>query len=208
MTGVKESTVFVQVIQGRTGEREALRGRFDVWREELQADAVGWLGSTSGVTDDGEFIAVVRFESEEAARRNSYRPEQGRWWADTAVLFEGEATFHDATDVQSWRGGASTDAGFVQIIQGRVNDLDRAKELEREFEQRASDMRPEILGGVIAWHGTERFTEAVYFTNESDAREGEAKAPPEDLRPLLDEYERVYQDLRYFDLREPWHDEA
>ncbi len=199
--------MFVQVIQGRTSEREALRHRFDVWKEELASGAAGWLGGTSGVADDGEFIAVVRFESEEAARRNSDRSEQGQWWAETAELLEGEVTFHDATDVQTWRGGASPDAEFVQVIQGRVTDLARAKELVAEFEQHVDDIRPEILGGVVAWHDADRFTEAVYFTNEPDARQGEAKPPPEELQPLLDDYERVFQDLRYFDLRDAWHDQ-
>ncbi len=199
--------MFVQVIQGRTKQREALRDRFDNWKEELLPNAIGWLGSTSGVTDDGEFIAVIRFESEDAARRNSDRPEQGEWWAETEKLFEGEATFHDATDVQTWLAGASPDAAFVQVIQGRVTALDRAKELTTELERDVSDVRPEILGGVVAWHDGDRFTEAVYFTNEDAAREGEGKSPPEELQSVLDEYEQVFQDMRYYDLRDPWHDE-
>jgi hypothetical protein len=36
------------------------------------------------LTDDGRFIALARFESEEAARRNSDRPEQDRWWTEIA----------------------------------------------------------------------------------------------------------------------------
>lgn len=48
-----------------------------------------WLvGSAGSVapqgTEDGRFIAVVRFESEEDARRNRDRPEQDRWWSETA----------------------------------------------------------------------------------------------------------------------------
>lgn len=49
----------------------------DEWREKLAPGAEGWLGGTYGVTDDGEFVAVVRFESREAATKNSARPEQG-----------------------------------------------------------------------------------------------------------------------------------
>ena len=58
---------------------------------------VGWLdrllGGTAGVTEDGRFIAVVRFESEEDARRNRDRPEQDRWWSETAKLFDGSPHF-------------------------------------------------------------------------------------------------------------------
>jgi hypothetical protein len=43
------------------------------------------------LTDDGRFIALARFESEEAARRNTDRPEQDRWWTEIAKLFTGAA---------------------------------------------------------------------------------------------------------------------
>src|SRR5918995_1464900 len=92
--------MFVQVIQGRTSQPEALVEAFDRWKADLSASATGWLGSTGGVTEDGRLIAVARFESEEAAMSNSSRPEQGAWWADFAKLLDGEATFLDSTDVE------------------------------------------------------------------------------------------------------------
>ena len=52
------------------------------WISELGADAPGWLGSTAGVTADGEFVVLARFTSAEEAQRNSERPEQGAWWAE------------------------------------------------------------------------------------------------------------------------------
>ena len=70
--------MFVQVIQGRTSQPEALAEAFDRWQANLSPDATGWLGSTGGVTEDGTFIAVARFESEQAAMANSARPEQAR----------------------------------------------------------------------------------------------------------------------------------
>ena len=66
--------MFVQVIQGKVSDAAAVRARMDTWMKELAAGADGWLGSTAGVTDDGDFVALARFESEEAARRNSDRP--------------------------------------------------------------------------------------------------------------------------------------
>ena len=80
--------------------------------------ATGWLGTTSGVTEDGRAIAVVRFESEEDARRNSNRPEQDQWWSQTSKLFDGEATFRDSTDVTVDVQGDPDQAGFVQIAYG------------------------------------------------------------------------------------------
>ena len=91
--------MFTQVIQGKTSQPDALRAAGDRWMEQLAPGATGWLGSTEGVTEDGRWIAVERFESEEAARRNSERPEQDQWWRETAKLFDGEATFRDSTDV-------------------------------------------------------------------------------------------------------------
>jgi hypothetical protein len=68
--------VFVQVIQGQVADAAKVRAALDRWVQELAPKASGWLGSTAGVTEDGRFVALARFESEEAARRNSQRPEQ------------------------------------------------------------------------------------------------------------------------------------
>jgi len=70
--------VFVQVIQATINNADQARAALDRWVEELASGAIGWLGTTAGVSGDGGFIALARFESEEAARRNSDRPEQGQ----------------------------------------------------------------------------------------------------------------------------------
>lgn len=75
--------MFVQVIQGRTSDAEGTRSAMDRWMQDLRPGSIGWLGSTVGVADDGRFVAVARFESAEAADRNSERPEQSRWWEET-----------------------------------------------------------------------------------------------------------------------------
>ena len=68
--------MFVQVIEGRVQDAAALRAAIDDWFQQVAPGATGWLGSTGGVTEDGRAIALVRFESEQAARENSDRPEQ------------------------------------------------------------------------------------------------------------------------------------
>ena len=60
---------------------------------------MGWLGSTAGVTEDGQLVALARFESEEAAQQNSDRPEQSAWWEEMATLFTDEPVFHNSTSV-------------------------------------------------------------------------------------------------------------
>ena len=79
--------MYIQLIQGKVADEERLRRRLDQWESELMPGAVGYLGTTAGFCDDGTFVALARFESAEAARRNSQRPEQSAWWADTATCF-------------------------------------------------------------------------------------------------------------------------
>lgn len=197
--------MFIQVIQGRVSDASGLRAALDRWLAELAPGADGWLGFTSGVTDDGTAIALVRFDSEESARRNSDRPEQGRWWTETAELFNGEATFHDCSEVYQLLEGGSDDAGFVQIIQGRVTDAGRWREVNERSMASLPEFRPDVLGGVVALHGDGGFTEAVYFTSEEEARHGERKEPPPELEALLDEERSLFEsELSYLDLREPW----
>src|SRR5690554_4152646 len=142
--------MFVQVIEGQAGNADALRAAMDQWATDLAPDAPGWLGSTAGVTKDGRFVALERFESEEAARRNSDRPEQDRWWQETSRHFVGDATFHDSTNVLVDVIGDPDTAGFVQVLQGRNRDPGRARELMEQTSTILSQARPEIIGDVVA----------------------------------------------------------
>jgi hypothetical protein len=76
--------MFAEVIHGRVSDALRVRAALDEWEDEIAPGATGWLGGTAGVTDDGQYVAHVRCESEEAANRNNDRPEQDRWWSTTA----------------------------------------------------------------------------------------------------------------------------
>jgi hypothetical protein len=197
--------VFVQVIQGQVADAGGLRAAFDRWAAELAPSAEGWLGSTAGVTEDGRFIALARFESAEAARRNSDRPEQDRWWAETSRLFDGEASFKDSSDVTLDLVGEPDEAGFVQVIQGRGSDPDRARELMGQGSAEWAAFRPDILGSVAVGHEGGAYTMAIYFTSEAEAREGERKQPPPELQAEMDEMAALsVGEPEFFDLKEPW----
>ena len=114
--------VFVQVIQGQVSDAGMVHAALDRWAKDLAPGADGWLGSTAGVTDDGTFVALARFESEEAARRNNDRPEQDRWWTETAKLFTTQPGFRDSRDVVVDVNGEPDEAGFVQVMQGTGTD--------------------------------------------------------------------------------------
>jgi hypothetical protein len=196
--------MFIQVVQGRVQDPAGLRVQVHRWFQELAPGAEGWLGTTGGLPEQGGFILVFRFESEEAARRNSELPAQDQWWTDTAQLLD-DVVFHDCGNVDLLLGGGSDDAGFVQVIQGRTADPRRLRELGEQLEAPLRAARPEIIGGTIAWHddGT-GFTQTVYFTSEAEARAGERQAPPDELRELLEASDRLIVEPRYLDLPDPW----
>jgi hypothetical protein len=197
--------MFVQVIQGQVADAGEVRAALDRWAAEVAPGSIGWLGSTAGVTEDGRFIALARFESEDAARRNSDRPEQDRWWAETSQLFSGEATFKDSSDVTVDLVGEPDEAGFVQVMQGRGTDTDRARELMSDDSSAWADFRPEILGSVAVGHEGGAYTMAVYFTSEAEAREGERREPPPELRAQMEEMAALnLGEPEYFDLKQPW----
>jgi hypothetical protein len=197
--------MFAQVIQGRTSDPEGLRAAMDRWMAELQPGATGWLGSTVGVTDDGRALAVARFESVEAARRNAQRPEQTAWWEATQRLFDGDVTFQDSEDVTVEMAGDPDRAGFVQVMTGQVTDPVRAKEVMAQFPRDAmAQMRPDILGTLMIGHDEGRWTQVIYFTSEAEAREGERKDPPPELLAMMDELTRIsVAEPTFLDLRTP-----
>jgi hypothetical protein len=198
--------VFIQIIQGKCTKQDEMHARFDMWLRDLAPSAPGWMGGTFGFTDDDMFVGVVRFEDKEKAMTNSDRPEQGQWWSETERLFDGPVEFHNADKVLLMLEGGSDEAGFVQVIQGKLDD---PALLEAEMDDMTNMLhreRPEILGTTFAIEEDGTFTEAVFFTDEAKAREGEAKAMPnrEDVRHLMEDWRRTTHDLRYLDLHHPW----
>jgi hypothetical protein len=197
--------VFVQVIQGQVDDAAKVQAAMDRWVQELAPGASGWLGSTAGVTEDGRFITLARFESEEAARRNSDRPEQDRWWSETSRLFTGEPSFRDSNDVTVDVAGEPDDAGFVQVMQGQGTDPDRARELMSQNSEEWAAFRPDVVGSVAVGHAGGAYTMAMYFTSEAEAREGERKELPPELQAQMDEMATLSVGVpEFFDLKQPW----
>ena len=196
--------MFIQIMQGTCRDEERLHRLSDEWRETLGPTAVGWLGGTYGVTDDGEFVGVVRFESQEAAMRNSARPEQGQWWQRMQECFDGDVTFHDCDDASIWLDGGSDDAGFVQVIQGRVSDPERFRHFMEQPMDTLHEQRPEIIGGTLAMQPDGWFTETIAFRSEAEAREGEHKEMPEEARRDYEQQMAMVENVAYKDLHHPW----
>jgi hypothetical protein len=197
--------VFVQIIQGKVDDPSAMQAALDGWVSDLAGGAIGWLGSTAGVTDDGTFLTVARFENEEAARENSDRPEQDRWWSETSQLFRGEATFTESTDVDLDLMGDPDEAGFVQVIRAKATDPDRVRELMKTDVEEFRNFRPDLLGTLTAVHDGGVMTTVAYFTSEEEARAGEKKEPPAEMMAAMQEVQQLsVGEPEYFDLRNPW----
>jgi hypothetical protein len=196
--------MFIQVLQARCSDPDRLKKQIDLWEQTLADGADGWLGSTGGVTDDGTAVAVVRFDSRESADRNSARPEQDAWFRETSACFDGEPSFTDYDDAFEWLGGGSDDAGFVQVMRGRVGNADGFRTFSQQPMDGLSEMRPEIIGGTVAIADDGDFTQTIYFTSEAEAREGEKKEMPEDVQRDMERAMGEMGDIAYYDLRTPW----
>jgi hypothetical protein len=197
--------MFVQVIEGKVSDKSGLHRQLDRWQAELRSGAAGFLGSTSGVTDDGVGFAIARFESAAAAKANSERAEQSAWWSETEKCFDGPVAFTDSEDIEEFLAGGSNDAGFVQIMKN-LGGPGRAvvKDLDERFEKHASAWRPDLIGGLRIWTGEDSAIEVNYFTSEAAARENEKKEPPAELAELFAQYSDLIANTQFLDLRNPW----
>jgi hypothetical protein len=190
--------MFSQVVQGRTNDPAAVRRAVRRWAQHRPSSAAGWPGSVAGVTQDGRFIAVVGFESEDDAV--TLPGPAGVW---DAVL-EGEVTLTDGTRTDVFTPGDPARAGFVQVVQGQVTDLAAARRHKDALQEQLRVHLPCVLGAVTIEHDTNRFTRALYFSTEEEAREGERNVPAEVRRLDEQALTLLVGPLQFLDLQEPW----
>ncbi|WP_147339662.1 hypothetical protein [Actinomadura spongiicola] len=200
-----QSRMHVRIAQGRARDPTGLHDALDRWHRDLAPR--GWLGSTAGVTDDdATFIWVARFKSPRAAHRNDRRRAHREWWAATSELLHGEPTVNESTDVEKFGAGGSDTAEFVQLIQTRVRDREALRPFWTDEEARAmAEARPDTIGGLFIVFPDGACTIEVFFTTEEDAREGERRPMPPDLKEWRDEEMTHYDaEATFHDLRDPW----
>jgi hypothetical protein len=193
--------VFVQVIKGKTGDAAGLRRQLDRWVSDVRPGAIGFVGSTVGIADDGTFVAVARFEDEASAQANSSRSEQGAWWQDTVKYLDGEPTFRESSDTATLFDGGDDSAGFVQVMEGKVTDRAKADAMETpEMLDQLRSARPDLIGSFRVWFPDGAFVDVAYFTSEDEARKGEKSA---DFEGPEEEFTAVYGEMTYIDLKDP-----
>jgi hypothetical protein len=195
--------MFIQVFKGKVADEAAARRTLERWRDEVMPGATGFLGSTTGVTEDGTLVGLARFESREAAMTNSARPEQDAWWTEMEKCFADEVKFGECDNAQEILGGGSDDARFVQVMTGHSDDIARMHRIMSSHSDRLHQARPEILGGVMMDVGDGRYVQAFYFTSEDAARRGEQLDFPEDIRAEVEEGMALMGEPNFYDLRDP-----
>jgi hypothetical protein len=198
--------MFIQVISGTVTDADGFRQAGERWDTELRPGAPGFLGSTAGATADGQFVIAARFESAAAAAKNNDRPEQGEWYSAFEQTVS-DVEFHDCSNVITLAGGGSNDAGFVQVMLGKIKDRAKFDDLNArvsEVETAFKAWRPDVLGEVIAVHDDgDGYTDFIYFVSEAEAREGEKKEPTPEVTALMGEMDVAADVVGYRDLVDP-----
>jgi hypothetical protein len=194
--------VFAQVIIAEDVAEDATT-ILDRWLVDVRPGAIGWLGSTAGLTPDGRLVVVARFTSPEDAHRNSARPEQDAWWNEAEKRLGGTVTFHDCSDVALILDGGRDVAGYVQVIESRPNEPMTAAEVAEMTSRWVREYRPDVLGGLVAVAADGTVFEVVYFTSEEEARVHEAQELPEAVRGEVDAFQARFAPPRYHDLPDP-----
>lgn len=195
--------MFVWVLEGKVTDPGEVGRQLGRWTSEF-GDTYGYLGATGGVTDDGRFLLFVRWDSEDAASELLKRPEQQSWYQEFQKSFDGDIEFVETGDVTTYLAGGSDAAGFVQGMKVSGIDRQRVDAADREFENIAPNIRPDLIGGLRVWTAPDGFVEANYFTSEQEAREGEQQAPPPELGQELEDFMAMMADAEYFDFTEPF----
>lgn len=192
--------MYIQITEGHCTRQDEMRQLVDEACAAL-ADRAGWLGGTFGFTDDDRYVAVLRFESREAFEELNASEGAAEWMARAEELCDG-LQVHESEDVMMLLDGGSDDAGFVQIMHGRIADPDRFRHLASdEMMTMLHRMRPEVIGATLAVEPDGTFIETVAFTDESSARRGEESNMPPEVAADLG---AAMADVEYLDLHKPW----
>ena len=193
--------MFVRFIRAKVADVDGLRAHLARGQGQMTAGAVGFLGSTAGITTKGDFVALARFDSADAAKANRARVEEGEWWRELLTFFDGEPEVKDTQRVSVLMAG-SDDAGFVQIMEG-TGDPDALAALDERFVEIAPTYRPDIMGGYRAYFDDSTWADVTYFTSEAEARAGESREMPPEVAKLFEEFGRVAGITAYHDLNDP-----
>ncbi len=194
--------MFVLTAEARTSKPDALRQHVLTWPADVGTSAEGWLGNTAGVAAGGEFVLLMRFRSEEAALITGDRPQYAKWWRACARLLDTKPTFAPSVDVTGILSGGSDTAAAVQVTRGRATPA-RLHGSLRQLESLSPAERGPLIGGIVAWHDDNRFTEALYLSAPASGEIG-PRSTTTGLGRFTDAHKASMLDSTVIDLRQPW----
>lgn len=194
--------MFVLKAEARTTHPDALREHALAWSADVGSTAPGWLGCTGGVSGDGYWIFLLRFVSREAAWISSDLPRNEQWWRACRTYLDTPPAFAESTRVAGILRGGSDDAAAVMITEGSA-PRDRLHAIVDRLEALAPAERSAVIGGFVAWHDHERFTEALYLA-ESGAQFGQLGTMPSPVGRFVDDHVATVRDIRVINLHDPW----
>lgn len=139
--------MFVQMIHGVISDEAGLRQSIDRLVNDLEAEAVGHLGTTAGTCDDGTFVAVFRFDSADAATKNSARPQQQLWWIEVESFFDGDLTLTEYTDPAPVTGSPADEAKPANGDSAAEASVSGARAKEHPLVEKIKDVWHDISYG-------------------------------------------------------------
>ncbi len=94
-----EMFVTVSTYKAKPGEEDAIIALHENWQRNLQPRAKGYLSGEllRNVKDPREFIAIMRFEAQEAAQALANDPERKAWYQRVVSLTENAPTLTEYT---------------------------------------------------------------------------------------------------------------
>src|SRR5687768_4501027 len=91
--------MFVQFIRATINDVDGLRAHLKRGGAELTPGVVGFLGSTAGISTNGEFVVLARYGSEASCRTSRARTESVAWWHDVRDYIDGEPVVKESDRV-------------------------------------------------------------------------------------------------------------
>jgi len=91
--------VTVSMYRAKAGEEDAIIALHEDWQRNRQPGAKGYLSGEllRNVKDSREFIAIMRFETQEAAQALTNNPERKAWYQRIVSLTENVPTLTEYT---------------------------------------------------------------------------------------------------------------
>ncbi len=168
--------MFIEVVEGRALDAAATRDEWLEVQAVLESVAVGWLGVTAGASADRHFVALLGFETEEAARitMDSGR-ERGSW--DRLGRVVERLSFRECRNVRAFFTTDARNVESVDLTRGVVSDL---VGIGAMFAPGTSSREgdPSVVGGLACWDAEGVAVTALYRTARAIPAAAESLGEP------------------------------